>query len=306
MAETDFAVTYDGPALAGRMPVRDLAPALLALGDLFAEASAVLYPDKPPVALDIKATREGSFDIHLLLSGGGVWDSVVEMFDSEAANALANLKELILGGGIGLFAFIKWRRGRGLKSQEVVKGGAIRLTLDDGDTLEVPQEVVALHENVRVRKSARAVVAPMERSGIERVEFRSEQEVTVAIEASELEAFEPPQPDEEVLLDQDREMIVAIASVSFTEGNKWRFSDGETTFFAAIEDEQFLDLVDKGIEAFRKGDMLRCRVHVTQSKRDGVLHSEYRIVEVMKHIPSGEQLSLGGQAEPPAAIEPPD
>lgn len=60
MAETTFGVNYDGPALDdGRMPVRDLAPALLALGELFREASAELYPDLPPPALDVKATEKG-------------------------------------------------------------------------------------------------------------------------------------------------------------------------------------------------------------------------------------------------------
>jgi hypothetical protein len=72
MAETAFRVAYDGPALAtGRMPVRDLAPALLALGDLFAEASQVIYPEGKPVALSIKATEEGSFDVHLILESRG-------------------------------------------------------------------------------------------------------------------------------------------------------------------------------------------------------------------------------------------
>ena len=43
LAETAFQIAYEGPALeTGRMPVRDLAPALLALGDLFTEASVVL------------------------------------------------------------------------------------------------------------------------------------------------------------------------------------------------------------------------------------------------------------------------
>ena len=60
MAEVDFAVEYDGPALqAGRMPVRDLAPALLALGEIFTDASRVFYPEREPVALNIEATREG-------------------------------------------------------------------------------------------------------------------------------------------------------------------------------------------------------------------------------------------------------
>lgn len=305
MAETSFAVKYDGPALAdGRMPVRDLAPALLSLGDLFAEASRTLYPDRPPVALDIKATREGSFDIQLLITVGGLWDQVVELFDSDAANALANLKELVIGSGIGLFALIKRLRGRRIQAREPVAPGKVRLSLDDGETIEVPSDVLALHGNLQVRKTARDVVAPAARTGIDQVEFRSEREVTVSISTDEVLAFDPPGPDEQVLLDEERTMLVAIASVVFTEGNKWRFSDGEITFFAAIEDEQFLDRVDKGIEVFRKGDILRCRARITQSKRNGALHSDYRILEVIEHIPSGEQLLLEGEAESPP-IEPP-
>lgn len=50
MAESAFTVTYDGPALAtGRIPVRDLAPALLALGELFLDASSLVNPDREPV-----------------------------------------------------------------------------------------------------------------------------------------------------------------------------------------------------------------------------------------------------------------
>jgi hypothetical protein len=101
VAQTAFEVTYDGPALAdGRMPVRDLAPALLALGDLFAEASALVYPEREPVALNIKATQEGSFVVQLILESA--WDDVLDIFNSDAATALVNLKEIILLGGGGL------------------------------------------------------------------------------------------------------------------------------------------------------------------------------------------------------------
>lgn len=66
-AETGFSVVVDGPTLAdGQMSVRDLAPALLALGELFAEASVIAYPAREPVALNIKATDKGSFDANLI------------------------------------------------------------------------------------------------------------------------------------------------------------------------------------------------------------------------------------------------
>jgi hypothetical protein len=48
MPETEFDLSYKGDALAdGRMAVRDLAPALLALGEIFADASALIEPAKP-------------------------------------------------------------------------------------------------------------------------------------------------------------------------------------------------------------------------------------------------------------------
>jgi hypothetical protein len=109
VAETTFGITYDGPALAaGTMPVRDLAPALLALGDLFTEASQVLYPDAGPVALNIKATDEGSFDVHLILEAKDLWDQLVDMFTSDEVTALVNLQNLVIGGvgSMGLIALV--------------------------------------------------------------------------------------------------------------------------------------------------------------------------------------------------------
>ncbi len=70
------------------------------------------------------------------------------------------------------------------------------------------------------------------------------------------------------------------------------FTDGQQTFYAAIEDVDFLHRVDSGLEAFRKGDMLRCRMRVVQSHRANGLHTEYTVVEVIDHIPRHTQLAL--------------
>lgn len=133
MAETAFRVAYDGPALAdGRMAVRDLAPALLAVGDLFADAGVTPYPDRGPVTLNIQAAPErGSFVIHLILQAKGVWDQVTSFFDWEAIMALNNLEGIVFGP-VGVFALIKWLRGRKVKQRERVREGYIRLTLEDG------------------------------------------------------------------------------------------------------------------------------------------------------------------------------
>lgn len=72
MAHTEFGVAYDGPALADHtMDVRDLAPALLALGDLFVAAGRVVEKDAEPPSLQIRATAGGSFVVDLALQAGG-------------------------------------------------------------------------------------------------------------------------------------------------------------------------------------------------------------------------------------------
>lgn len=305
MPETTFEVIFDGPGLDdGRMPVRDFAPALLALGDLFVDASSVLHPEHPPAALKIRATEEGSFVIDLVLEAPNAWNQFVNLFNSEGANALVNFRDAVIGSA-GLYWFIKQVRGRKIKSREQsVKAGHVRITLDDDTMLEVPGDVLELFENLRVRRKAREVVAPVARDGVERTEFRREEEVTVTVEEADLPAYEVPEVEEVPLVEQETEMVVSIVSVVFTEGNKWRFTDGERTFSAAIEDQAFAERVDKGIEAFRSGDMLRCRMRMTQKRRADALQTEYSVLEVKEHIPREVQLRLDGGAdhdEPAAA-----
>lgn len=89
---------------------------------------------------------------------------------------------------------------------------------------------------------------------------------------------------------------MAVATVSFAEGYKWRFTEGDAIFTASIEDPAFRRRIDDG-EAFQKGDALECRMRVVQSQRGRALHVERTVVEVRKHLPRGTQLLLG-EGEP--------
>lgn len=58
----EFSVKFTGPALENHtIDVRVLAPSLLALADALKSAQKELSPDSPAPAIDIKATRPGSF-----------------------------------------------------------------------------------------------------------------------------------------------------------------------------------------------------------------------------------------------------
>jgi hypothetical protein len=246
MAETEFIVEYDGPALAtGTMPVRDLAPALLALGELFTEASQVIYPEGKPVALNIKATGQGSFDVHLLLEAEGAWKDFVDVWGGDAITALVNLKTLIIGGPslLGLLGLIKWTRGRKIESQEESPTpGQVKLTLQDGESIEISADVIKLYPHFRIRRKAKEVVAPLARQGVNEVRFSETSEASpeLVVKETDLPAYDAAVADEEdTLLDEVQEMVVEIVSPVFVEGNKWRLFDGENTIYATIEDPQF-------------------------------------------------------------------
>src|SRR5947209_9899650 len=301
MAQAHFSVTYEGPALAdGRMPVRDLAPALLALGDLFTEASQVAYPDQEPVALDIKATGDGSFNVFFVVHGPDLWDQLVHFFTSKDVTAIQTMIDYVVGAS-GLFFFIKRVRGRRIEKQEPIGAGQVRVTLNDGTTIEVPAEVVKLYGRVTIRKKARETVRPVGRRGVDRLDFKSEGETTVSIEAEDATAFEVEPGESEVVAETTAEKVWAILSVVFTEGNKWRFTDGDARFAAAIEDETFLARVHQG-EPFREGDTLRCHVREVQIDRDGKPRTDRFVVEVIEHVQGGTQLPLA----PADELDPPD
>lgn len=297
MAETEFDLAYEGEALAdGRMPVRDLAPALLALGEIFAEASPLLAPGRPPAALEIKATREGSFIVHLLLGG---WDSVTDIFSSEDATALVNLKEAIVGVG-GVFAIGKWLHGKSTqRTEQGPEPGEITLIVDDETKLTVRTEAWDLYQNIDVRKRTRQVVEPLSRPGVDALSFEVEKQVTVRVDKSEAEAFELPVGPPEPLGEQELELVLSIVAVAFKGDNKWRFTDGQQTFYALIRDEAFLQRVDQG-EPFRSGDMLRCRLRITQARDVEGLHAEYEVIEVLEHIPRQTQLQIDMTGDSPS------
>jgi hypothetical protein len=283
----DFAVVYDGDALRNhRMSVRELAPALLALADLFQDINADVNPGEPPVSLDIRGTGEGSFVVDLSLVAG----TAVTLLSGNPATALVNLKELVVGGR-GIVSYIK-NRGRPDAVEEVEEAtGVVRLTFNENGTvrtMEYPLEAHRLGNNVAVRQRVREIVAPVTRAGIDRVDFlrSAEQEVSVSVTKDDAPAFYiDPELDEQQLVSNSMEMMLTIVSPTFKKDNKWRVSDGGQTFYAVVADNRFLADVDAGRIAFRKGDLLRAVVLFRQVQTADGLKLERTITRVVEHIP---------------------
>lgn len=318
MAETSFRVKYKGEALAdGRMPVRELAPALLALGELFREASTTLYPDRPPVVLDIHATREGSFDVGLILRAAeDGWDAAEQLFGGDALTTLLNLRDVVLGSGsAGLYAgvmkLIAWRRGIQIDSEEEIalpveadseepsQITGVRLGIDGIGTLDVSKDALELTKKISVRRSAYEVVKPLHAPGVDEFESIVQEEVTLSLGDDDLPAFEAIErpEDQEELEETERAATVQIAGINW--GGKWRLLEGseDAGFFATIEDPAFKEKIAKGVEVFREGDLLKCTLRTQQRKVGTQLRAEHRIVKVEKHIAATEQLNIDSLPE---------
>lgn len=306
MAHTEFGVKYDGPALTGgTMDVRDLAPALLALGDLFVAAGRVVEKDAEPPSLQIRATAEGSFVVDLALQAAGAWDGIKGWLNGETGVALVALSGMV-GGPSGLFALWKWRQNRRISRVEHLRPGWIRLIIEEDGrktTFEGPAELLPLLQNADVRRAAARVVEPLKRRGIESLELIAESEAAVTIRAEDVGAFTAPDVPDEVVNQQETEMVVTIETAALKDTNRWRLSDGDQNFYATLADEDFQSRVDRGIEAFRAGDMFRCRIRTVQVKRQsGILHTTREIIAVIEHIPR-DQLSIGDLIDDPDISE---
>lgn len=294
----EFVLTFEGVALETHsMAVADLAPALLALGEIFHEANLVSDPGAPSVGLEIRAFEGHSFEVTLSLAQPGPVQGILRLLTGQDTDALLNLIVLVTF----TFGAIVWLWRHRPARQERVAPGTTRSIAEDGTTLDIPSAVVALLQRPTVRKNAQRVVEPLRQEGVDTLKIESGGVEPLVVAASEREAFDVPTVPEVDLGSQQLAIPLTITTVNFAEGRKWRFSHGEEAFFATIEDEGFLKKVDTREETFAKGDILRCRVRLQDWQTETGTRHEWAVEEVLEHVRVGTNLTLsfGGPGSTP-------
>lgn len=300
----DFTVIFDGPAVgAGRMDVRELAPALLALADLFQDVNATVNRDGPPVSLDIKATGDGSFAVDLSPVVNMIGHAV-SLFQSDGVQAAATLTGLVTGVG-GIVSFVKNRkRGR----REDLPTGDVRITLEDETVLTYTRTVKDLGENIEVRRRVRRVIEPLSRNGVDKVEFKKRLKdpvPMVTVTREDLPAFDmgsatDTETGAEVLTRTTREVRLRIVKPALLGHGKWRVNDGTVGYWVTMGDEAFAARVDARQEGFKAGDELQV-IELTEQRRSaaGELKGERIVTDVLAVIkPPGDD-GIEGQTTIP-------
>ena len=286
-----FSVTYDGPAVTEhRMPVTDLAPALLYLSEMFVTAHRVIGDGatRPP-SLDVVAHNEGSFDVSLVLDAAR---STVDLLNEPEVTA-ATVVVTLLSPVVKALEWVRHVRRVGVPANvEPLEPGTIRVRFSDGTSMECTASAADLVDSMDFRRAAAGALSPLNRDdgGIETVEIRPEQESaeigSVTLDRGDLHELERPVGDtERVLADSVRTVGLRPLKPSFEAGYKWWVSDGTSKFWVDMHDLAFLQRVETSSETFSAGDILRCRVRDRQVQdAEGVLRMEHYVLQVIEHL----------------------
>ena len=184
MTHEAFTIVFDGEALQDHtMDVRDLAPALLSLSQLFDETSRLLYGDKVDVRLHVKAVEAGCFSVDIGLAQS-LFSQFTDLFNSDEVNAVLNLKDIIIGGvGVttyGLFRLIKRLKGRPAPKVTDLENGTVRIEID-GESFDVPKDLLRAYNETSIRKAIEKVTAPLDKEGIDQLVIQSGKDVIETI-----------------------------------------------------------------------------------------------------------------------------
>jgi hypothetical protein len=296
MSRATFTIAYDGPALSDHsMDVRDLAPAMLALGQLCDAANAVLNGSASKIKVHVVATSPGSFEIGFEIIQS-YYQQALSLLTGPEVTAVANLKALIFGGTImgmpTLLDLIKKLRGRTPSKTIPLPDDMVRITIGD-QTMDIPLALLRLYQDLPVRTAVQKVVEePLKKDGFTSFEVREGKNVTIKIDEAEATYFAKPEIADDTLIDTVRTSAFSIISLAFKEDNKWRLNDGTNSISANIEDKDFLTRVDNNQVSFSKGDILICEVRVIQKQTEQGLKTDYTIIRVVEHRPAARQIPL--------------
>ncbi|MGZ4953551.1 MAG: hypothetical protein ACXV8Q_00445 [Methylobacter sp.] len=300
MKPAKFQVVYDGPALDNHeMDVHDLAPALMAIGSLMEEVGSALYGEKFKIGVSVKGSfKTGCFGVEMIATAKSLILDAIDIFNHGNTTAILNAAGIIgiVSSGKGtLIGFLRWLKNRKITKTEVNDDGIVRVFIDT-DHYDIEKAALALLQNPKIRQSLENIITkPLQRNGIDSfaiVDPDLPEKPILMINKDESIYFIAPDPGDEKINEQAMIMSLQIINASFADGNKWRFTDGNQTFFAEILDEEFLNRVNSSEEVFAKNDILKANVQLQQWLTTKGMKSEYSILTVIDHRSASRQIDL--------------
>lgn len=153
---------------------------------------------------------------------------------------------------------------------------------NNGQIIQVKTESFKLVMNEKASESAGQFIRKtLQANGIDSLEIGSDSKIIANVKQSEAGYFQTVIPSEPIT-DITITISLIIEAPVFKDGNKWRFSDGQNSFYADILDTDFLASVDEG-EQLGKGDLLRVDLRIKQEQAGTKISAERFVEKVHEH-----------------------
>lgn len=318
MSKEIFQLKYDGPGLQyHQMDVRDLAPALLGVGNLIRDANFIINNDSAEVRVMVNSNmKPGSFVVGLevwqeivgaalsLLGGDGIKTArdILERLD-----LLSKVAGIGILGGLGVLEFYKWRDGRDIVNvQHVVDssmGGTVNITIKgDGNTVNVDKGVYELTQNPRIARAAKAIFAPLKTDEIDTVQtlFNGNEQLSVnKADAKQIEAScDAVIGDENILSKSIIEAHLTPYDITFnTDAEKWKFEHGGNIITADITGTTIArDAVAR--RGVSMDDLYHVQLEITERQTpSGKTAIDYKVLRLIERKRGNFQHDLLAQSE---------
>lgn len=257
------------------------------------EVNREIDPDRR-VEVKIKAQKEGSFLVDIVLEATDFITSVKSMFTAENVNYFASL----VGGVTGVYQFAKWIKGKTIKSVEK-EGDLAKITTETGDVNYFDFRGANIYLTNPTIQSAVAqefqtLDADENVSSFEILNSQ-EQELFVADREDFSMMSEAPEKDETQKDIKTIRDTINIGSVVFSKTKRvWDFVYNGNRITAKVSDDEFIARVLSG-ESFSNGDSLEADIEIKREWDESVntfVNKSYSILKVYKHFPRAKQSNL--------------
>jgi len=274
---------YQGPAVDdGTMNVYDAAANMVAFSDFVVAAAHKVYGEDVHVRAEISAYKHASFGTDLLFQVVGASMTVFPILP-DLVSVATTVKD-----SIELFRFL-----RGEEPTKVVHNDdhSINVTNNSGSIIVVNTPALSLTLDPKAGLAASQFIGEaLSKPGVNQIEISRDGKQIAQATKDDATYFHPIVSDDTVTETVTR-MGLVVESLSFKDGNKWRMWNGAESLLYGMEDEDFRARVNNG-EAFRKGDILICKVLIKQTKVNGALKLQRTILKVHDHQMGPEQPPL--------------
>ena len=266
------------------MDAYQAARAVIAFSDFVAVGSNSGLGPGTSIQTNVRGFSRGSFEVEFSLVIAAAARALLEGATPPEVLLLGVMEE-----SIGLF---RWLKGSSPSRIEYGEN-TVSLTNVEGDNITINQNITNVILDPETGTALSGFVAKPLQAGAGSVILTHEERGEIArVESSEAEYYRPI-GDVPELLENEVRMVLKIVTINFGEGKKWRFSTGATTFWADIEDEEYVERIRTGQARFGKGDTLVARVRIVQRRGVGGAIVEQRSIRAIERHAESETPEQG-------------